>query len=93
MIATLQGPLGRLVCDLLRLFWLVLLARVIVSWVVFAGGRPPPDGPVRTAVDLLERITEPVLQPIRKIVPPAGMFDVSVLVAFAIILVLQLALC
>ena len=93
MIALLSGPLGRLVCLALTVFWLILLARVIVSFVQFGGWRPPATGPWRSAIDLLEDVTEPALKPIRKIVPPVGMLDASILVAFAVIIVLQLALC
>jgi uncharacterized protein YggT (Ycf19 family) len=38
-------------------------------------------------------VTEPVLRPLRKVIPPAGMFDISVVVAFVIIFVLQVAFC
>jgi YggT family protein len=93
MIALIQGSIGRLACDALSLFGLILFARVVVDWIVFAGGRPPSIGPLRTAMDLLVKLTEPVLAPLRKIVPPVGMFDVSVMVAFAVIIVLKLAIC
>jgi uncharacterized protein YggT (Ycf19 family) len=38
-------------------------------------------------------VTEPPLRALRRILPPAGMFDLSVVVAFIIIFVLQTALC
>jgi uncharacterized protein YggT (Ycf19 family) len=34
-----------------------------------------------------------MLRPLRRIIPPAGMFDMSVIVAFVIIFVLQVAFC
>jgi YggT family protein len=80
-------------CLALTLAWLLLLARVIVSWVVFAGWRPPSTGPVRSAYDLLDNVTDWAIKPLRKIVPPAGMFDMSVLVAFIIIFVARVAFC
>jgi YggT family protein len=87
------GPLGDLLCIALWLLWIVLLVRVIVSWVVALGARPPVSGPLRTGYDLLTDVTEPMLRPLRRIVPPAGMFDLSVVVAFVIIFVLQRAFC
>jgi YggT family protein len=83
----------RLVCVALTLIWLVLLVRVILSWVQLAGWRPPATGPVRSAYDLMFDVTEPPLRLLRRILPPAGMFDLSVVVAFIIIFVLQTALC
>ena len=87
------NAVGRLVCVALGVYSIVLLARVIVSWVELAGWRPPPTGPLRTIFELLFDVTEPVLRPIRRILPPAGPLDLSVIVAFVIILVLRSAIC
>ena len=83
----------RLICVALTLVWVILLLRVILSWVQLAGWRPPATGPLRSAYDLLFDVTEPPLRMLRRILPPAGMFDLSVVVAFIIIFVLQTALC
>ena len=84
---------ARLLCTVLMVYWIILLARVIVSWVELAGWRPPPTGPLRTVFELLFDVTEPALRPIRRILPPAGPLDLSVIVAFLIIFVLQTAFC
>ena len=83
----------RLICLALTLVWVILLVRVILSWVQLAGWRPPASGPLRSAYDLLFDVTEPPLRLLRRILPPAGMFDLSVVVAFIIIFVLQTAIC
>jgi YggT family protein len=83
----------RLVCVALTLIWIVLLVRVILCWVQLAGWRPPATGPLRSAYELLFDVTEPPLRLLRRILPPAGMFDLSVVVLFIIIFVLQTALC
>jgi len=82
-----------LICIALWVATLLLLARVVVSWLEFFGVRRPIVGPGRTAWDLLYDVTEPALRPLRRIIPPAGMFDISVIVAFAIIFVLRYAFC
>ena len=82
-----------LLCLALTVFWIILLARVVLSWLQLAGLRPPTSGPLRAAYELLFDVTEPVLRPLRRILPPAGMFDLSVIVAFVIIFVLQSVLC
>ena len=92
MIAA-SGPLSSLICLALTLAWILLLIRVVVSWLEFFGVRRPIVGPMRTAYDLLFTVTEPMLRPLRKVIPPAGMFDISVVVAFVIIFVLQAAFC
>ena len=83
----------RLLCVALTIIWVILLVRVIMSWVQLAGWRPPATGPLRSAYDLLFDVTEPPLRALRRILPPAGMFDLSVVVAFIIIFVLQTAIC
>jgi uncharacterized protein YggT (Ycf19 family) len=75
----------------LTIAWLLLLVRVILGWIEYFGMRLPITGPARTAYDLLIEVTDWGLRPLRKIVPPAGMFDISVLVAFVIIFVAQQA--
>ncbi len=87
------NPFVRLICIALAVYWIILLARVIVSWIELAGWRPPVTGPLRTVFELLFDVTEPVLRPIRRILPPAGPLDLSVIVAFLIIFVLQTAFC
>ena len=82
------------ICIALTVFWLVLLVRVIVSLLVqFAGMRPPSSGILRSGHQLLYDVTEPVLRPLRRVVPPAGPLDLSVLVAFVILTVLRAAFC
>lgn len=57
----------------LNLFFFVLLAYAILSWI-----NPNPYNPI---ANLLAAISEPVLQPIRRLVPPIGGLDLSVLFA------------
>ena len=87
------NPIGRLICVALTVAWILLLVRVVVSWLEYFGVRPPISGPLRGAYTLLYDVTEPGLRPLRKVLPRAGAFDLSVLVAFVIIIVFQRAFC
>lgn len=67
----------------LQLYSWVLLARALVSWI-------PNLDPYHPAVQVLYSLTEPVLEPIRKLIPPLGGFmDISIIVAFFALMVLQ----
>ncbi len=67
----------------LQLYSYILLARALVSWI-------PNLDPYHPAVQFLYRITEPVLEPIRRIIPPlGGVMDISILVAFFAIIILE----
>jgi len=92
MIVEASSALVGLLSLVLTVFWILLLARVILSWLEMFGVRLPASGPMRSVADLLTDVTEPVLRPLRRIVPPAGPFDLSVAVAFIIVIVLQQAL-
>jgi len=65
-----------------RLFVFAIIIRVILSWV---GGNT-----YNPAVALIHSITEPVLRPFRRIIPPLGGFDLSPV--FAIILLTALTM-
>ena len=93
MTAQETNPALDILCIVLTIYWIILFVRVIVSWAYAFRFRPPVSGPVRGILDLLEDVTEPVLSPIRRIVPPAGPLDLSVLVAFVIIFVLRSVFC
>ena len=58
----------------------LLIARAVISWV-----RPDPYDPKwGPAVSFVQRVTEPVLAPIRRRMPPTGMMDFSPLVVWLI---------
>jgi YggT family protein len=71
----------RILAAILSLYWYVILARVLMSWF-----NPSSNNPI---VDGIYRLTEPVLAPIRRLLPPMGGFDLSPLVVFFILMFLQ----
>ena len=76
---------GSLIADLIRvlvdLYALILLVRVIVSWL--------PIDPPNPAVRLVDQVTEPVLAPIRSVLPSFGGMDFSPIVAILLLQLLQ----
>lgn len=66
---------------LLRVYELILLIRVLMSWF-----QPDPYNPI---VRVLYNLTEPVLKPIRDVLPRMGMIDLSPLVAFLLLFALR----
>jgi YggT family protein len=71
---------GRPLYDLGQLYIIILVVRAVLSY--FPYNSESPLNPVRRFVTV---VTEPVLAPFRRIVPPVGMFDLSFLVAFIVI--------
>jgi YggT family protein len=69
---------------LLGVYLIILACRAIFSWF------PVRPGTFLASINsLLFDLTEPVLRPVRKIIPPAGMFDLSFMVVFFVILILR----
>jgi YggT family protein len=66
---------------LFDLYVIVLLARVLLSWV-----QVDPRNPI---VNLLHQLTEPLLAPIRRLLPQTGPMDFSPMVAFFVVLVAE----
>ena len=91
-----QNALLSVLCIVLTIATLLLLVRVVISWLYLFGFRPPLSGPVRKILDLLEDLTEPFLRPLRSLIPPlraGGVgLDLSIIVAFVILAVLRIAL-
>ena len=70
-----------LLIRLLDIYSWILIIRAILSWV-----NPNPYNPV---VRILYVVTEPVLAPVRRVVPPVGGLDLSPLVVLAAIWILK----
>ena len=66
---------------LFTLLWVAILGRVIISWINLS-----PDNPI---VVLLYGITEPILAPIRRVLPSMGMIDLSPMVALIVMMIIQ----
>ena len=69
---------------LVGVLYIAMIGRVLVSW--FNIG---PSSPFYPAVNVLYQITEPILAPIRRVLPKFGMLDLSPMVALILIGVAQ----
>ena len=63
--------------------WLLILARVILSWI-------DPMGRGRIAAFVIQT-SEPLLAPVRKLLPRTGMFDLSPMIVLLVLGVLMRA--
>ncbi len=81
-VAIAVTALVNLVLLSLRLFTFAIIVRVILSWVAPAGYNP--------ALAIIHTLTERILRPFRRIIPPMGGLDLSPL--FAIIALIALTI-
>jgi YggT family protein len=77
-----------LLCNLITVFIVVLFARAVLSWF------PLQSGTVLAQIsDVLRMITDWAVVPLRRVIPPMGMFDVSFMVLVFGLLILRSAIC
>ena len=81
-----------IVCSLIQIYVLLLVVRVVMSWFPIS-----PNGPAETVAGFLYMVTDPVLVPLRRLLPPVRMgamaLDLSPIVAFFGLSVLRGILC
>jgi len=83
VLANFVDALAYLINVLLLIMMVLIFVRALISWV-----NPDPFNPL---VQFLMRATEPVLEPIRRLLPQMGI-DISPIIAFFIIRFLQIFL-
>ncbi|MCL4371556.1 MAG: YggT family protein [Chloroflexi bacterium] len=66
---------------LFNILTFAILARVLLSWF--------PTSPNNKITAILYDVTEPILGPIRKMIPPIGMLDLSAFIAIIALQVLE----
>ena len=71
---------GGVLALVFNLLSLCIFLRALLSWV-----RPDPSNPIVQALDF---VTEPILQPLRQIVPRIGMIDITPIVAIILLSVI-----
>ena len=80
---------GQLILKILDIYSAIIIASAIMSWLVAFGVVNVRNQFIRVIVDLLYRVTEPVLRPIRRFLPNLGGIDISPVVALLLIIVIQ----
>ena len=70
-------------CGLVDLFVILVFVRVVLSWFPV-----DPRGPVGQVSRLVSTVTDPVMEPVRRVLPSVGPIDISPIV---VVLFLDLA--
>jgi|SRR5664279_586061 YggT family protein len=74
---------------ILNLIWWVFLIMIIMSWLISFNVINTRNQFVASVWRIINQITDPILRPIRRIIPPMGGLDLSPIVVFIIIFFLQ----
>ena len=74
---------------LLTLYVYIVIAMAILSWLIAFNVVNTRNSIVHMIAELLYRLTEPALRPIRNVLPNMGGIDISPIILFLIILFIQ----
>jgi YggT family protein len=77
----MTGFIGSFIDILFNVLLFAILGRVLISWI-------DPQGNMRVT-QILNEITEPILAPLRSVLPQLGMIDLSPLVAMLLLQLLH----
>jgi len=80
--SSITGLVGYLLYGFLGIYSLMVVFRIILSWVTSPGNR---------VLRFLMKITDPIMEPFRRLIPPLGMFDISPIVVLFLLHFLQVA--
>ena len=86
------NPFLWLIINLLNLYFYVILASVIMSWLIGFNVINGANPYVRQISYALHRLTEPLLGPIRRFLPDLGGIDISPVILIFALLFLERAL-
>ena len=77
---------------LLRVLGWIIIAQVILSWLIAFNVLNTSSQGVRSFLAALDRMTDPLYRPIRKVMPDFGGIDFSPLVLLLVIQILRMLL-
>ena len=80
--------MGSILCALLTVFIIILVVRAVLSWFPIR-----PGSGWAQVNGIVFDLTEWALRPLRQIIPPAGMFDISFMVLFFGLILLRAFVC
>jgi YggT family protein len=84
-----MGAVLWLINTILQLYIWVLIIQAILSWLIAFNVVNTYNRFVYTLHDTMNRLTEPLLRPIRRILPNLGGIDVSPIILIVLIMFLQ----
>lgn len=84
--------LYQIITILLNVLWWIIIVQAIMSWLIAFNVINTHNDIVRSIWIALDRLTQPIYRPIRRIMPDLGALDLSPMVVLLIIIILQSAI-
>ncbi|GEK48114.1 YggT family protein [Halomonas pacifica] len=74
LVGVAIGAVAAIANAILKIYFFALIAMIILSWVAPSASHP--------GALLVMQLVEPIMAPLRRVIPPLGMLDLSPIVAF-----------
>ena len=82
------SPVGQILVLILWLFFVLLIARLVLDYVQMFARSWRPSGPLLVVAEVVYTITDPPLRALRKVIPPLRIGSVSLDLSFLVLIVL-----
>jgi len=82
------SPVGQILILVLWLFFILLIARLVLDYVQMFARSWRPRGPMLVVAEVVYTVTDPPLRALRKVIPPLRLGSVSLDLSFLVLVVL-----
>ncbi|HTJ64060.1 MAG TPA: YggT family protein [Alphaproteobacteria bacterium] len=83
------APFFEALLIVLDIVWWLIIISVVASWLVAFGVVNTRNPTVYRILDMLNRATEPLYRPFRRIIPPMGGLDLAPMILILVIYIIQ----
>lgn len=84
--------LYQIIVILLDVLWWIIIIQAVLSWLIAFNVINTSNDFIRTVMVALDRMTQPIYAPIRRIMPDLGALDLSPMVVLLAIVILRQAI-
>jgi len=83
--ASVRGSIADYVEALVTVYWIIILAYILLGWVEMFGGRIPYSRATTAIIGFIREAAEPYLRIFRRILPPFGGLDLSPIIGILVL--------
>ena len=81
-----------IVMTFLKFYWWIVIANVIISWLIAFNVLNTNNAFVYNVLDFTYRLTDPILNKIRRFLPNLGAFDISPIILLLLIWFIEMCM-
>lgn len=82
------SPVGQVIILVLWIFFILLIARLVLDYVQMFARSWRPSGPLLVVAEVVYTVTDPPLRALRKVIPPLRIGSISLDMSFLVLVVL-----